>query len=131
LAKVDFGGFELPAFNHLHQGEETCFTYLAAFYHQQTIDEDYSWDFAKLDSCQQTISKTWHQPGYLPNEPHFVPNPQGETEDDGVLLTVAYDFRNEKSKLLIIDTKDMVTKQEFELPHIIPQYFHSNFWASE
>jgi|TARA_B110001450_G_C17385588_1_gene385487 beta-carotene 15,15'-monooxygenase len=49
-----------------------------------------------------------------------VPNPEGKSEDDGVLLTVAYDFRNEMSKLLVIDTKDMKTLQEFELPHIIP-----------
>lgn len=49
------GGFELPAFNHLKQGEETCYTYLSAFYHQQVIDDDYGWDFAKMDSCKGKI----------------------------------------------------------------------------
>jgi hypothetical protein len=31
LADSDNGGYELPAFNHLHQGEETCYTYNSAF----------------------------------------------------------------------------------------------------
>lgn len=32
LIEKEFGGLELPAFNHLMRGQETCFTYLTAFW---------------------------------------------------------------------------------------------------
>jgi hypothetical protein len=60
LTPTDFGGYELPAFNHLMRGEETCYTYTTAFFRQQTIDEDYGWDFAKIDACNQNITSQWH-----------------------------------------------------------------------
>jgi len=75
------------------------------------------------------MAAAWGTPGYLPNEPHFIANPNGTAEDDGVILTVAYDFNNDKSSLVIIDAHDMKTVQEFELPYMIPWSFHSGFWA--
>jgi len=73
----------------------------------------------------------WSQPGYLPNEPYFVSNPNGKSEDDGFILTVAYDFRNDRSRMLAIDTQKMETAKEFDLPFRIPWSFHSGFWAKD
>jgi carotenoid cleavage dioxygenase-like enzyme len=75
LLSAKAGGYELPAFNWLKAGQETCITYHSAFYQQQVIDDNYGWDFTKFDACEKNITATWHQPGYLPNEPHFVANP--------------------------------------------------------
>jgi len=33
----------------------------------------------------------WEEAGVFPSEPVFVPRPEGEAEDDGVLLCLSYD----------------------------------------
>ena len=45
----------------------------------------------------------------LTQETIFVPNPSNSSEDDGVLITVGYNFHEQQSSLYIIDAKTMVT----------------------
>ena len=95
---------------------------------KQVMDESYSWEIIKFDSCQEKEVARWNQPGHLPNEAYFIENPEGESEDDGVLLSIAYDFWNDSSKVLILDAKDLSLLQEYQLPFRIPWTFHSGFW---
>lgn len=59
------------------------------------MDDSYAWDMVKFDSCSNKIAGRWSTPGHLPNEAYFIENPQGESEDDGVLVSVAYDYQSE------------------------------------
>jgi carotenoid cleavage dioxygenase-like enzyme len=106
LLKLENGNLELPTYNKEFEGvKENCFTYLSAMFEHQTLDENYGFDIKKLNACNETYDATakWSTPGYLPNESHFIANPNGESEDDGLILLTAYDFNNDKSKLIVID----------------------------
>jgi len=92
------------------------------------MDENYSWDMVKFDACKNEVAGRFGPPGYLPNEAYFIENPQGTSEDDGVLMAIVYDFQAEISKLVVVDPKSMTMLQEFELPFRIPWTFHSGFW---
>ncbi|RPA86396.1 carotenoid oxygenase [Ascobolus immersus RN42] len=61
----------------------------------------------KFDSLTKT-SKKWRSEGCLPGEPVFVGDPDGEKEDDGVLLTCVLDMENAQSYLLILDARNLV-----------------------
>jgi carotenoid cleavage dioxygenase-like enzyme len=41
------------------------------------------------------------------SEPIFVPNPDGQGEDDGVLLSHAYFGKEGETRLLVFDARDM------------------------
>lgn len=56
------------------------------------MDEKYSWDMVKFDACNNKVAGKWAAPGHLPNEAYFIENPEGTSEDDGVLVSVAFDF---------------------------------------
>jgi len=58
-----------------------------------------------------------------------VPNPEAKSEDDGVLVTLAFDGEKEKSYLLILDAKTFTTLNSAFAPHRIPYSFHGNFFA--
>ncbi|MGB0878787.1 MAG: carotenoid oxygenase family protein [Mycobacterium sp.] len=68
-------------------------------------------------------------PGNSFCEPVFTPRPGAAEEDEGWLLSVEYQADHHRSRLVILDAKDleggpMATAQ---LTHHIPQGFHGNF----
>lgn len=69
----------------------------------------------------------WEQHGQTPGEAVFVPDPKGQEEDDGVLLSVVLDGLKGKSYLLVLDAKTMleVARAEMEVP--MPLGFHGTF----
>ena len=129
LSVLEWGNYELPTFNPTYDGlKENCYTYIMEMFANQVMDENYSWDMVKYDACQEKVVGRFSSPGYLPNEGHFIPNPEGQNEDHGVLLTIAYDFQNDISKLIILNPVEMTILQEYELPFRLPWTFHSGFW---
>ena len=81
---------------------------------------------AKVDTeTGHTIS--WSEPGCYPGEPVFVAEPGGESEDDGVLLSVVLDGGAERSFLLVLDAGDLSELARAEVPHHIPFGFHGQF----
>jgi carotenoid cleavage dioxygenase-like enzyme len=72
-----------------------------------------------------TIS--WTQPGCYPGEPVFVARPEGEREDDGVLLSVVLDSSAGKSFLLVLDARELSELARAQAPHHIPFGFHGQF----
>lgn len=92
------------------------------------MDESYGWDMIKFDACQEKEVARWSSPGHMPNDPYFIENPDAEDEDDGVLVSIAFDFWNEESKVIVINAKDMTLLQEYKLPFRIPITYHSGFW---
>jgi beta,beta-carotene 9',10'-dioxygenase len=71
----------------------------------------------------------WYEPDCWPGEPVFVARPDGEDEDDGVLLSVVLDGRRETSFLLVLDAHDLTELARAEIPHHIPFSFHGRYAA--
>jgi beta-carotene 15,15'-monooxygenase len=66
--------------------------------------------------------------GYACSEPIFVPRPDGDGEDDGVVLTVALDFEAERSLLVVLDGETMTELARAPLPYALPYDFHGRFF---
>jgi beta-carotene 15,15'-monooxygenase len=61
-------------------------------------------------------------------EPIFVPRPDGEREDDGVLLSVALDAGAGRSVLVVVDATTMTMLARAPLPHALPFGFHGRWF---
>lgn len=69
------------------------------------------------------------RPGNSFCEPVFTPRPDGTDEDDGWLLSVEYEVDHHRSRLVVLDAKDLERGPiaSARLTHHIPQGFHGNF----
>jgi all-trans-8'-apo-beta-carotenal 15,15'-oxygenase len=67
--------------------------------------------------------------GQVAGEPIFVPRASEGPEDDGWLLTVVYDAREHRSRLVILDAADLEGEPvaSAHLTHHIPLGFHGTF----
>ncbi len=45
----------------------------------------------------------WEEENFYPSEPVFIPSPNGEEEDDGVVLSAVLGLKGQKSFLLVLD----------------------------
>jgi torulene dioxygenase len=70
----------------------------------------------------------WERHGHSPGEAIFVPNPEAEGEDDGVLLSVVLDGIKGNSYLLCLDAKDMTELGKADVPGVVGFGFHGTFW---
>jgi beta,beta-carotene 9',10'-dioxygenase len=70
----------------------------------------------------------WHEEGSYPGEPVFVAAPDGEDEDDGVLLSVVLSTERQTSYLLVLDAHDLSELARAEVPHHIPFGFHGQYF---
>jgi beta-carotene 15,15'-monooxygenase len=61
-------------------------------------------------------------------EPIFVPDPAGESEDDGVVLTVALDENEGVSRLVVLDGASFEERARATLPHQVPFDFHGRYF---
>jgi beta,beta-carotene 9',10'-dioxygenase len=82
----------------------------------------------KLD-MEGGAAHTWHEPGCYPSEPVFVPSPDAEDEDAGVVLSAVLDSRRPGSFLLVLDAASFRELARAEVPHVIPFTIHGNFFA--
>jgi beta,beta-carotene 9',10'-dioxygenase len=80
----------------------------------------------KADVVERS-STTWSEEGCFPGEPVFVAAPDGDGEDDGVLLSVVLDGRRGNSFLLLLDARSLDELARAEVPHHIPFGFHGQF----
>jgi carotenoid cleavage dioxygenase-like enzyme len=77
----------------------------------------------KLDG-DRGVAKVWEEADLFPGEPVFVPRPEGSAEDDGVVLTVAYDASRDLSALVVLEAETFSERARIEAPLRIPQSFH-------
>jgi len=80
----------------------------------------------KLDTATNN-QQIWEGPGGC-SEPIFVPRPGGNSEDDGVVLTVTLDPVAERSVLVVLDGESFEERARAPLPHALPYDFHGRFF---
>ncbi|MBI2707734.1 MAG: carotenoid oxygenase family protein, partial [Proteobacteria bacterium] len=73
----------------------------------------------------------WFQEGTYANEPIFIPHPQAEDEDEGVILSIINDLETKKSFLVILNAKDFKELARVSTPHLIPFGFHGQFFKTQ
>lgn len=69
--------------------------------------------------------------GQATDEPTFVPDPAGTSEDDGWLLSYVFDDAVNRSHLLILDASEMKEVGRVLLPVRVPHGFHGDFLPDE
>jgi all-trans-8'-apo-beta-carotenal 15,15'-oxygenase len=67
--------------------------------------------------------------GHVAGEPIFVPRSPDSAEDDGWLLTVVYAAAEHRSRLVVVDARDLESEAVAvaHLPHHVPLGFHGTF----
>lgn len=111
---------EFPRFNDKLDGKKYRYLYM-------TNSED-STGLVKFDMLTKT-HKTWHLAGCNAIEPVFIPYPNGEKEDEGVILTVTYDEKQKRSFLVALEAKGFEEIARAELPWHIPDSFHGQYFS--
>mgnify|MGYP000058944582 CR=1 FL=1 len=81
----------------------------------------------KLDVETGTV-RTFDEGGDYFGEPIFVPAPDGESEDAGVVLTVALDVDAGRSRVLVLDGETFAERARATLPHPVPFDFHGRYF---
>jgi all-trans-8'-apo-beta-carotenal 15,15'-oxygenase len=73
----------------------------------------------------------WHDfgPGQVAGEPIFVPRSPDAPEDDGWLLSLVYSAREHRSRLVVLDARDVESEPvaTAHLRHHVPLGFHGTF----
>jgi beta,beta-carotene 9',10'-dioxygenase len=100
--------------------------YVYAMSMEQPVTE---WAHAVLKLDVESGAVTTAAPGgdYF-GEPLFVPAPDGEAEDDGVVLTVALDTEANRSRLVVLDGETFSERARVTLPHAAPFDFHGRYF---
>ena len=70
---------------------------------------------------------TWEVDNCHPSEPVFVPRPNAESEDDGVILSAVVGVRGQRSFLLILDGKTMKEVGRAYVPFKLANLIHGEF----
>lgn len=69
-------------------------------------------------------SAEWSQPHLNCSEAIFVADPEGEVEDDGVLLSVCHDAVQTRSFMLVLDARNLAELARAYTPNTVPAGFH-------
>ncbi|XP_072526486.1 carotenoid-cleaving dioxygenase, mitochondrial isoform X3 [Salminus brasiliensis] len=119
---VDYGGLEFP---HIHYNR--CNTKPYRYFYGCGFRHLVGDSLIKMDLENKKL-KVWSQPGFYPSEPVFVPSPDAEEEDDGVILSVVLTPTEDQSTfLLVLDAKTFEELGRAEVPVKIPYGFHGVF----
>ena len=80
-------------------------------------------ELVKVDTEAGDV-QTWAERGVYASEPTFMPSPDEENEDDGVVLSILLDIDAERSALLAFDGRSFEECARAIVPHSIPFGFH-------
>ena len=117
---------DLPTFNPRYSTKPSRYIYGA-------IDRGLSTFYdglVKYDAETHT-ALIWSQHGHSGGEPIFVPNPDGTTEDDGILLSVVLDGYTETSYLVVLDAKSLTEIGRASMEWPVGFGFHGAHYAAE
>lgn len=113
---------EFPRFNHDMAFRPYQFVYGCRLHYKKNQAETIS--LLKVDLNNKGTNEFMIE-GYSCSEPIFVPKPDGQNEDDGVLLTLANS--EEKCYMLIIDATEMKELARFLIGQFTAITFHGSY----
>ena len=120
------GPFEFPGINYGRRGRRYRYAYGVG----APTDDEGRAGFAdrllKVDIETETTT-VWDPPNCFVGEPLFVPRPDAEAEDDGVVLAVALDADEERSFLAVLDAESFEERARATAPVAVPFGFHGQF----
>lgn len=85
----------------------------------------------KIDTHTQNIAVWNPVVKQVPCEPIFVPAPNGQAEDDGILSTVVMDSSTKKSALVAINATTMEEMGRAKMPMVMGYGFHGAFGSND
>lgn len=120
---ADFG-CEFPQIDQRRSTMRHDFSYVAV----QDPGQVDGQGIARIDH-RSGASQMYCPPGDILVEPTFVPRPGGVAEDDGWVLTVGYDERRHRSRLMVFDAAAIADGPLAEawVPFHIPMSYHGTF----
>ncbi|XP_022523373.2 carotenoid-cleaving dioxygenase, mitochondrial isoform X2 [Astyanax mexicanus] len=122
---LEYGGLEFPQIYYSKYNTKPYRYFYGCGFRHLVGDS-----LIKMDLNNKKL-KAWHQPGFYPSEPVFVPSPEAEEEDDGVILSVVLTPTEDNSTfLLVLDAKTFEEMGRAEVPVNIPYGFHGVFNAA-
>lgn len=116
--------FDFPTINEAFRGRRYCYAY-------GVVAIDYAFNaIVKKSLCQDAAEKdkVHRIENHYYSEANFIANPDAKSEDDGVLVTIAFDGQKQKSYLIVIDALTLETINIAYSPYRIPYSFHGNFF---
>lgn len=122
----DYGGLEFPQINYARYNTKPYRYFYGCGFRNLVGDS-----LIKMD-LESKKFKVWCHPDLYPSEPVFVPSPNAEEEDGGIILSVVITPTKDKSSfLLVLDAKTFTELGRAEVPVNIPYGFHGTFNSSE
>ena len=88
-----------------------------------------SYDYSRIglvkkNVCDHSRDIVRYTEDHYPSEMFFIANPEGQSEDDGVLVTITYDGAKEQSYFMVIDAITFTEIDRAYLPQVIPWSAH-------
>ncbi|MEQ2268699.1 hypothetical protein XENORESO_011508, partial [Xenotaenia resolanae] len=121
----EYGGLEFPQINYSKFNTRPYRYFYGCGFRHMVGDS-----LLKVDLTDK-ILKVWHQKGFYPSEPVFVPLPDAVEEDDGVILSVVLTVSQDKGNfLLVLDAKTFEELGRANVPVNMTYGFHGTFSAS-
>ncbi|KAL2398759.1 Carotenoid dioxygenase [Exophiala dermatitidis] len=115
-------GFELPVINPNMVTKHHRYMYGVS----DTGKSSFLDGLVKYDAHTHSVLR-WSRHGHTAGEPIFVPDPQSDEEDGGVLLSVVLDGPGGKSYLLVLDAKTMAELGQAHVDGVVGFGFHGLF----
>ncbi|GAA0317565.1 carotenoid oxygenase family protein [Streptomyces polychromogenes] len=115
---------EFPTLNEEYLGAENRYTYAVSFPDEQGFG---GYGVVKYD--RTTGARRIHRAGdaRLPSEAVFVPAAGAVGEDEGYLLTVVSDLKQDASQLLVLDASGLDRLATVHLPRRVPAGVHGSW----
>ncbi|XP_033755173.1 beta,beta-carotene 15,15'-dioxygenase-like [Pecten maximus] len=120
------GELEMPVINENYRHLNYCYIYGQVINYNGKGFSHLA--LVKKDVCNNAGDLMYAAPHQYFTEPWFVPMPGGQDEDDGVLMTSAFDGDEKQSYLAIIDPKTMTLTHRANMPTTVPYNFHGRFF---
>ncbi|ODN02656.1 Beta,beta-carotene 15,15'-monooxygenase [Orchesella cincta] len=118
-------GFDFCAINPNYRGKKYRYTYGISSYISPY--SPYANKMIKVDVDTKETVEWEFQQDQVSHEPIFVPNPAGESEDDGLLITVLKMKYQEDNFLVVIDAKTMKEVGRARFTSKVGPWLHASF----
>ncbi|MFD0852563.1 carotenoid oxygenase family protein, partial [Actinomadura adrarensis] len=121
---IDDLAVEFPTLNEDYLGFEHRYQYAITF-----PDQDGNGGYGIVKYDRATGARRVHQSGdaRLPSEAVFVPAENATNEDDGYLLTVISDLKQDSSRLLVLDASGFDQIAAVHLPRRVTAGIHGSW----